>query len=268
MKKAILVCITVLAVCLTACDKFGTKVFVSNYSEGIALNSNEKTIDLVNHFKKRAGAPETMTVTVEGETVTGNYTESSNSAFYNCDYDEYSFKSEDGTLYVFGINQSTGNLVRFGKYNGDSHTYGSELSRDECYEKALTYLKKYVGENYEFAEETSRELGTMNPVRTFTFARKINGIKTAAKADIHVYSDGELLGFWACLVPSMDGIEEISVDSEKNERLISEKILEIDKNADYKIKDSTLYRLKDGRFGTDYEISVGNHEGLWLFVFN
>ena len=232
-------------------------------SDGSSLDS-EQAIEtdfdgLSTDFTDPTKVGTTKTIEIAGKTWTGTYLRSADSDYYMDDSDEYFGNDGEATI-NFSINRETGVCRRF--FIGGEKVIGEELTRDECYTKALEHLKTYVDdiEKYEFVGEEKRVSGFGY---SFDWNRVINGFKTADCVSVAVREDGVVYAHVFQSIGSMKDVDASGIDTQKMNAAVADKVKAIYAkypDIQHNNKDIILTKLANGEYIFEYRISVENKD--------
>lgn len=275
MKKIIsIIIVSVILTSLCACAN-RNKAYIFNTTDGNIVEGISDEIEFLKKREKKASMPETKQITFDGKTYDTVYDESVYSPYYNCDYDAYEY-SGDGVGISFDLDSKTGEIVGWARYLRNSTR---ELTPEEMNEsdERLAIAKKFVEENTTGEYELTWDNGEANVktksegiLHTFFFNKRISGLLTADKICVTVNSLGEICSYRKYMI--MDGVSELKIDAERS-RKVAEKRLEkiTDENTEYEIFSEYVTRLRNGDFGTEYNVRVtknGLSSIFKMFVYN
>lgn len=226
-----------------------------------------------------ASAPQTMTVTFNGESYTGSYQSSHILPPNTFQEDDYYIDGEC----LFTVNAETGELTGFLPMDLKSIQEGNETV-EACRSAALAFAAQQFGDLSQFRITSSEGL-----TPTFQFVRYIGDMKTAEIFVINVSNAGNICGFSSMMLGCFgNGTQTLTLSTEKTESvalLASTKATDIleakmqdiyatigkrytnMKTFSYEIKDSWLVPLPDGTMGTLYNtvMYLHNAEGESMY---
>ena len=222
----------------------------------LQLNANRKEEfkieKFANHFVDPTKEKTRKTITLNGKTWTGQYSQSVDSAFYGYDYDIYIGVDLLTWKNIFSIrcNSDTGEVIGF--YAEPvclSEISKTPISRDESYEKAVEFLKKNVIDINEYVLHQEKA----NDIRSgydFSFRRVVNGVKTDDHIEIGITGAGEIYTYHLYGYKSMGNVDLSALNMTSLNQTIDAKINTIYKN-NFDITSNseiTLRRLEDGTY--------------------
>lgn len=198
-------------------------------------------------------APQTISITFNGKTYTGNYV--SSGVMTPKLYVEHKYYGDNA---IFEINTNTGALSSF--LLAEEPTHYSTITENQCKQIADSIAKEYIDLSKYSIETQKRSLSELydNYIYTVTYYKEISGFITSDKLSISVLGDGTVMSFDCANLGSFNDIEKIQYNEEKIHTAISEKISSIypttTKHTGFKINSVILIRLEDGTSAFLYTI--------------
>lgn len=269
-KTFLITALAVVCIVLSACSD--SKALISGSGDGGAgtVTVAKEEINLMREWKQRSDAPKNITIEYEGKSYNVKYTESQFSAYYGCDYDEYTCSAEDGNDYVFGINVESGKTIRYHRVRKTDFTLdeSERKNREECLERALQCVNKYTTGEYELTYERYDTSSTEDGMYQFYFTKKINGIFTKSEVNVSVNTSGEICSFNFYSAPMLADEKVPKIDLDKADKAVEERIAEIvPEGTETSLGDKYVARLKDGKYGIVYNVHVDEESNIEMFVY-
>jgi len=204
-------------------------------------------------------AAKELTITINGQTLTGKYKHSLVRKPNNYVSDFY--ETDDG--YRFTVNANTGELVNCWLITAKEEK-DLDLpvkSEEELRTIAENIAKQYINVN-EYTvkleiKEYAPDSNHLFDIYNFTFQRYINNIKTTDYVIISVSDKGILRQFSSLMLGKMAKVSLDGFDAETAEAVVKDKVNTVYRNYDsYEIKDQTAVLLQDGSPAMLYKVSV------------
>ena len=272
MKKTIIFILSVIpAVSLFSCSaprKFEVAEMSGYDSNSVVKRHNEVNASFKDYKKTLKF---NKSVTVNGETVVGEYTRSSKDYWYNSEKDYY--ETIDGyTPMEFGINTNTGVVSSYFNLSRDyleNKNKTDVLSESECLEFAKQYLNNYAdADDYTLVKTDYLKIHEFQTtIYKFKFSRLVDGIETSDNAYIDISEFGDVIAHLFGTLNEMDKLPKLSEEDYKTiEANVDAKVNSIfepvkDKyDYSYSLSDpetdKCFVKLSDGTYALEYFFSV------------
>ncbi len=196
-------------------------------------------------------APAEATVVFNGVTYHGKYDRTSITV-----PNTYFKHRYNGEKIFFNINADTGALtdIMFIDELADKST----LSESECKKIADDIAKQYISID-EYKSETYTQTIRENSLYRFTYYREISGYMTSDLLIVSVDGNGNISSFGMNMINSFKDVQSISLDTEKSNEAIDNKLKQIyadnSNRISYNVKNTCLTRLEDDSCAIVYTIS-------------
>lgn len=266
MKKSIIILILILCCSIVSCgqNNNGNMITESCYYNMPCADSDHyikslgeyglwtyEKIDMHENHK----APESVTVSFDGNKYSGKYSYSSVEYYNTYESDFYDF---DGGW--FSVKTGTDELDSIAFYGANS---GSK-SVDDC-----LLIAKSIAEHYINIDEYDLTVKQKDDYCYFVYVRTINGVETCDRLSLIISTSGEIVSFnmWMCSEmkeilnaqnqrsPSWEENKVAELVDEKYEDALFEKIIKSNNDIkNLKVLDVTVVALENGDFGLVYNI--------------
>ena len=239
---------------------------VGGYDDNSVANHHSDVKLEVESYQKSAKMKESSTVTIEGKAVSGEYTTSKKGYLFNSEVNCYE-SSNDGTMVRFGVNEKTGVVDNYSytnlKYSAQ-HTQSAELTKEQCEEIALQYLRQYAdADKYSLVRADYLEIPEYKAIYNFEYAHLVNGIKTSDSAFLGVTVYGDVISHD---FSTLNEFEKFHAPSEADNRAITADIEAKIGSIYDSINDKYTYswseegkrfvKLSDGTYALECSVSV------------
>ncbi len=203
---------------------------------------------------------------IEGKAVSGEYTTSKKGYLFNSEVNCYE-SSNDGTMVRFGVNEKTGVVDNYSytnlKYSAQ-HTQSAELTKEQCEEIALQYLRQYAdADKYSLVRADYLEIPEYKAIYSFEYVHLVDGIKTSDSAFLGVTVYGDVISHD---FSTLNEFEKFHAPSEADNRAITADIEAKIGSIYDSINDKYTYswseegkrfvKLSDGTYALEYSVSV------------
>jgi len=260
--------------CLSACAGKRKSIMIVDFTSCRVLSSIKIDAHIVDDIETRE-APESFTTTLENETITGTYTHSYKSPFYNTDTDIYRVAGTDGKEIEFSINRKNKKLVGFYIfYREEYETTNENKSYEECFQIAKNKLQEFDDGDYVQIYKENRMKPVYNPsagnVYSFYFNKLIGGKATDIVVWIEVNTDGKVMFADASRIYELKDTDARTINSyvqeenalidEIKERLLSETSDKNREDLSFTLLEKKFCKLKDGKIGLLCDVEVASDE--------
>lgn len=249
--------------------------FEAVWASGCVFNTSgsflygEQGIDIVGERYQKTDMP-SRSITVNGQTWSGEYTHSRKGFYFNADKDTYDF-SQDDYFGIFSINPETEDVYMIiYRPRGDVYLEANKsspvLTESQCLDIALQYLEQYVDtDEYSLIDSQYSNYTSVTGIYEFDLARTVDGIQTSDTARVEVTIYGDVIGYrFDTLNEMVDPPVLSSEDYQVIESKVHEKIksvydsLENAREYSYDLNHAdakkVFSRLADGRYAMVYSV--------------
>ena len=230
---------------------------------------SEQDIDIVGEWYQKTDMP-SRSITVNGQTWSGEYTESIKSFYFNADADLYE-SSQDDYLIRFRINPETDDVYMFtylprGDVYLEANKNSPVLTESQCLDIALQYLEQYVdADEYSLIGSQYRDYTSVTGWYEFELARTVDGVQTSDTVKVHVTIYGDVVHH---LFRTLNEMVDPPVLSSEDYQVIESKVHEKIKSVYDSLENAREYsydlnhaeatkvfsRLADGRYAMVYNV--------------
>lgn len=239
------------------------------FSTSGSASYSEQDIDIVGEWYQKTDMP-SRSITVNGQTWSGEYTQSIKSFYFNADADLYE-SSQDDYLIRFRINPETDDVYMFtylprGDVYLEANKNSPVLTESQCLDIALQYLEQYVdADEYSLIGSQYRDYTSVTGWYEFELARTVDGVQTSDTVKVHVTIYGDVVHH---LFRTLNEMVDPPVLSSEDYQVIESKVHEKIKSVYDSLENAREYsydlnhaeatkvfsRLADGRYAMVYSV--------------
>ena len=205
-------------------DELNYEVFVVGSSLSASGISYQTEMNINSYEEKTdPSVPQTVTLTIDGKTVTGTYSHSEKQLPMN--YYEHIYYGET-KAHKFYLDDS-GQLLtfRWGPRSEFETEHKEELSEEACLAIAKEFILNNVSDKIDLDAYTVRKAdnGRTN-MYTFKFRKYINGFSTMDNASVNILNTGDVFSFYACMFGRISASDVPELDREEIAQAVEKKL--------------------------------------------